>query len=120
MNGYNDMLKLFHNVFDSSKLDYKSCTMFRNTDIKLALARPEQQKKVMYHRLQPRNIRRSNLRLTFQPKNIESCYAEWKSMATLNDMLMKQCVKNLCVNKCILFELSDLLDDNDIGILGMD
>jgi hypothetical protein len=38
----------------------------------------------------------------------------------MNDTLMKQYAKNLCVNKCILFELSDLLDDNDIRILGMD
>ncbi|KAF7721568.1 hypothetical protein EC973_004486 [Apophysomyces ossiformis] len=102
--------------------------LFRNTDIKLVIGEKgcdatkaaRENNEQCTTTKKPSNIHGRKLDLILQSNNVELCSAEWKSMAATNVTLMKQYVKNLRVNKCILVELSKILGDDDIEILGMD
>jgi hypothetical protein len=65
------------------------------------------------------NVRGRKLDLMLESEGVVLCSCERKSMASSKAVVVKQYVKNLRVNSCILYELCETLDDNNTEILAM-
>ncbi|ORE01001.1 hypothetical protein BCV72DRAFT_88081 [Rhizopus microsporus var. microsporus] len=102
--------------------------LFRDTNIKIVIGEKgcdtsKNARKIneqCFTLKKPTNVRGRKLDLMLVYDDIVLCSAEWKSMASSRAVIMKQFIKNLRVNNCILHELREHLDDDNTIILGMD
>ncbi|KAI8061864.1 uncharacterized protein B0P05DRAFT_249086 [Gilbertella persicaria] len=102
--------------------------LFRNTDVKIVIgekgcnvtktARMLSEKSTTFKK--PSNVYGRKIDLMLMHGDTVLCCAEWKSMSASIAMIKKQFVKNLRVNKCVLFDLCQKLNDDGAEILAMD